>query len=72
MEKVTRKEIRWMVEIGEAVDITNTEIPTPKGHWEKVMWSKGKYGANGVMVRDSKTGKKYAVTARCSNLFALL
>lgn len=72
MKLVTRKEIKWLVEIGEAEDITTSEIPTPKGYWEKVMWSKGVNGANGVLVRDSKTGKKYAVTARSSNLFVLL
>lgn len=72
MQKARLKDIKRWVEIGAAVDVTHTEIPTPKGYWEKVMWSQGVNGANGVLVKDSETGKLYAVTARSSNLFQLL
>ena len=72
MIKVRQKDIKRLVEIGAAIDVTNTEVPTPKGYWEKVEWSQGVNGANGVVVMDSETGQLYAVTARSSNLFQLL
>lgn len=70
--KVTQKEIKRLVQIGAAIDVTNVEVPDPKGYFEKLMWSKGVYGANGVVVKDTGDGKLYAVTSRSSNLFMLL
>ena len=72
MAKVTQKEIKGLVQIGAAIDVTNVDVPAPKGHFEKLMWSKGVYGANGVVVKDTGDGKLYAVTSRSSNLFRLL
>lgn len=72
MKKVTQKEIKRLVQIGAAIDVTNVDVPAPKGHFEKLMWSKGVYGANGVVVKDTGDGKLYAVTSRSSNLFMLL
>ena len=72
MAKVTQKEIKRLVQIGAAIDVTNVDVPAPKGHFEKLMWSKGVYGANGVVVKDTGDGKLYAVTSRSSNLFMLL
>lgn len=72
MAKVTQKEIKRLVQIGAAIDVTNVNVPAPKGHFEKLMWSKGVYGANGVVVKDTGDGKLYAVTSRSSNLFMLL
>lgn len=72
MIKVTQKEIKRLVQIGTAIDVTNVEVPGPKGYFEKLMWSKGVYGANGVVVKDTGDGILYAVTNRSSNLFRLL
>lgn len=72
MTKVTQKEIKRIVQIGAAVDVTNIEVPNPKGYFEKLMWSQGGYGANGVVVKDTGDGTLYAVTSRSSNLFRLL
>ena len=72
MTKVTQKEIKRLVQIGAAIDVTNVDVPATKGHFEKLMWSKGVYGANGVVVKDTGDGKLYAVTSRSSNLFMLL
>ena len=70
--KVTQKEIKRLVQIGAAIDVTNVEVPDPKGYFEKLMWSKGAYGANGVVVKDTGDGTLYAVTSRSSNLFRLM
>lgn len=72
MRKVKQNEIRRLVEIGAATDVTRCDIPNPKGRFEVVMWSQGIYGANGVVVKDTGDGKLYAVTSRSSNLFQLL
>lgn len=72
MKKVTQNEIRRYVHTGAAIDVTNGEVPDPKGYFEKLLWSKGVYGANGVVVKDTGDGKLYAVTSRSSNLFRLL
>lgn len=72
MTKVTQKEIKRLVQIGAAIDVTNVDVPAPKGHFEKLMWSQGVYGANGVVVKDTGDGTLYAVTSRSSNLFMLL
>ena len=72
MIKVTQKEIKRLARIGAAIDVTNVEVPDPKGYFEKVMWSQGVYGANGVVVKDTGDGTLYAVTSRSSNLFRLL
>ena len=72
MTKVTQKEIKRLVKIGAAVDVTNVEVPNPKGYFEKLMWSQGVYGPNGVVVKDTGDGILYAVTNRSSNLFRLM
>ena len=71
MIKVTQKEIKRLVRIGAAIDVTNVDAPDPKGYFEKVMWSQGGYGANGVVVKDTGDGTLYAVTSRSSNMFRL-
>ena len=72
MTKVTQKEIKRLVKIGAAVDVTNVEVPNPKGYVENLMWSHGVYGANGVVVKDTGDGTLYAVTSRSSNMFRLM
>ena len=72
MVKVTQKEIKRLVQIGAAIDVTNVDVPDPKGYFENLMWSQGVYGANGVVAKDTGDGTLYAVTSRSSNLFRLL
>ena len=72
MKKVAQKEIKRLVQIGVAIDVTNVDVPVPKGYFEKLMWSQGAYGANGVVVKDTGDGTLYAVTNRSSALFRLL
>lgn len=67
-----QKELKDMVRYGEAEDITTLPEPEAKELYKKgletVGLSRGTYGLNGALLRDSD-GKKYAITARSSNLF---
>ena len=72
MKKVTQKEIKRLVQIGAATDVTNGDIPNPKGWFVTGMWSQGVNGANGVVVKDTGNGRLYAVTSSSSNLSLLL
>ena len=72
MMKTTLREIRAFVKDGRAVDITTApeaDIPTCK---TCIAYSVGTYGVNGCVVRDTNTGKLYAVTARTTNLFRVI
>ena len=67
--KTTRKEIKMMVAVGMAKDITNAEYETlPR--LENVALSFGVYGMNAGLFRDD-AGNFYAVLARNSLLFQL-
>ena len=67
-----QKELKDMVRYGEAEDITTISDAEAKELRKKgielVGVSRGTYGMNGALLRDND-GKKYAITARSSNLF---
>lgn len=67
-----QKELKDMVRYGEAEDITTISDVEAKELKKKgietVGISRGVYGMNGALLRDSE-GKKYVITARSSNLF---
>lgn len=67
-----QKELKDMVRYGEAEDITTISDAEAKELRKKgielVGVSRGTYGMNGALLRDNE-GKKYAITARSSNLF---
>lgn len=70
MKKLTQKEIKNLVELGAAVDITSEEGTLEKyRRLDPIAVSRGKYGMNGGLLKDSQTGKLYAITARSSALF---
>lgn len=73
--KVTKKEIKKIVESGKAMDITyisDIELKKLKENdLEMIAFSIGTYGINAALFED-KNGKKYAITARTSNLFGLI
>ena len=67
MRKYTQKEIKNLVLLGLAEDLTQAsheEIKSKIKHCEKVGYSSGIYGING-------SGQLYAITARNSNLFMI-
>ena len=73
--KVTKKEIKKMIESGKATDITHiSDIELKKlkeNDLRMIAFSIGIYGINAALFED-KNGNKYAITARTSNLFRLI
>lgn len=70
MKTMKQKEIKNLVKIGAAVDITNKE--TSEEIWrnmERIAVSRGIYGMNGGLLKDKRNGVLYAITARNSSLF---
>ena len=67
-----QKELKDMARFGQAEDITTISDAEAKELKKKgietVGISRGVYGMNGALLRDSE-GKKYVITARSSNLF---
>lgn len=73
MEKTTLKELRRLIAVGAAIDVTKwgyKEAATI-GKVEHVAYSRGVYGVNGLLVRGND-GKLYATTARTAATFVLL
>ena len=69
MTKYTLKELRRLVAIGAARDITSVNADNLlKSNYEKIGYSRGIYGINGGLIKDAD-GNFYAITARSSNLF---
>ena len=69
MEKMTQKELKRLVRVGAAKDITYSssrrDIPE---EYSQVGYSSGVYGCNGMLLR-GKSGKLYAVCARTSAIY---
>ena len=74
MRKYKLKELRELVRLGVAEDITNANeetITAVRRVGDKVGYSVGVYGLNGGLLQDTETGTLYAVLARNTNLFRL-
>ena len=72
MRKYTQREIKKLVSLGLAEDLTQAsheEIKSKIKHCEKVGYSSGIYGINGGIIQDIRSGQIYAFTARNSALF---
>ena len=77
MTRTTLKELRNMVSMHLAQDITNythEEITAFLRHRDidRIMYSFGTYGTNGALVRDRDSGELFAITARSATLFCVL
>ena len=70
MDRCKLKDIKTMVKLENAIDITTDEIPA--GAFETEAYSVGIYGVNGCVCIDKQTGQRYAVIGRSSNLFRLI
>lgn len=75
MKKVTLKQLKTYVATGAAADLTKKEFDeidalrdTERG-FDCIAYSVGINGCNGVLLKGSKSGKLYAVTARNTALF---
>lgn len=74
MRKYTQKALKMLVKDGVALDLTNY---SHENMWDfmkdkaldKVGYSSGIYGINGGLLKDTKTGTLYAITARNCALF---
>lgn len=64
MRKYTQRELKNLVAIGAAEDLTNAPAEKIPAYYEKIGYSAGIYGINGGLIQDPKTGKLYAITAR--------
>ena len=75
MRKYTRKELKNMVALGMAEDVTraNNEdyerIIKKEGFLSQIGYSSGVYGCDGMLLKGYKTGGYYAVTSRTSAIY---
>lgn len=70
MKTMKQKEIKNLVKLGAAVDITYEEGNLNRyRQLDPIAVSCGKYGMNGGLLKDYETGKLYAITARNAALF---
>lgn len=75
MCKYTQKELKNMVALGMAEDVTRAnnedyeKIIKREDYLSKVGYSSGVYGCNGMLLRGYKTGGYYAVTSRTLTIF---
>lgn len=74
MRRYTLSEIKKLVALGVAQNITTAPVPEVlaiSARCDNVGYSCGKYGINGGLLLDRASGEYYAVTARNSTLFRL-
>lgn len=70
MKTMKQKEIKNLVKLGVAIDITAEEGNLDRyRRLDPVAVSRGKYGMNGGLLKDCQTANLYAITARNSALF---
>lgn len=69
MKKYTQKELRNLVALGVAKDVTNAvEVGAIPEYYKQVGYSVGIYGCNGMLLQ-GESGQLYAVTARTSAIY---
>lgn len=69
MKKYTQKELRHLVALGVAKNVTNAvEVGAIPECYKKIGYSAGIYGCNGMLLQ-GESGQLYAVTARTSAIY---
>ena len=68
MEKTTQREIKRLIKLGAAIELTDTKT-VPAGRLTTVAMSYGVYGMNGAILKDDETGQLYAIPRRDGILF---
>lgn len=64
MKKYTTRQLKELVKIGAAIDVTDAISTTAIPEWyDKIGYSRGTNGINGLLMR-GKSGKLYAITSR--------
>lgn len=75
MRKYTQKELKNMVALGMAEDVTRAndddyeKIIKKESYLSQVGYSSGVYGCNGMLLRGYETGSYYSVTSRTSAIY---
>lgn len=69
MRKYTLRELRELVRLRMAQDITDSDPKSITEAVEKIGYSSGVYGLNGGLLQGRESGNYYAILARSSNLF---
>ena len=75
MKKYTQKELKNLVALGVAEDITHgdndtrRELEEKEGFYTQVGYSAGVYGCNGMLLKGHNTGTLYAITARTTAIY---
>ena len=75
MKKYTQKELKNLVALGVAEDITRGDnetrdaIISAEDYYIQIGYSTGIYGCNGMLLQGHKTGKLYAITARTTAIY---
>lgn len=75
MKKYTQKELRGLVELGAAVDISHAdnakrdELEQADGYLSTVGYSQGVHGCNGKLLKGRNSGRLYAIVGRTQALF---
>lgn len=75
MKRYTQKELKNLVTLGAAEDITRGDNKTRKaieaseGYYTQIGYSAGIYGCNGMLLQGHKTGKLYVITARTTAIY---
>ena len=70
MERYTQKQLRNLVKVGAAIDVTgaNSRGASPE-NYKQIGFSSGVYGCNGQLFRGLETGKLYAITSRTTAIY---
>ena len=75
MRKYTQRELKNLVVIGAAIDITSGDnetrrkIQESEGYYTQIGYSAGVYGCNGMLLKGAQTGALYAITSRTTAIF---
>ena len=68
MEKITQREIKRLIRLGAAIELTDTKR-VKHSELRTVAMSFGIYGMNGALFKHDKTGELYAIPRRSTLLF---
>lgn len=72
MKKYTTRQLKELVKIGAAIDVTDAISTTAIPEWyDKIGYSRGINGINGLLMR-GKSGKLYAITSRSTAIIIFL
>lgn len=75
MTRFTQRQLKDMVYYGSALDVTHATqsdyhaLKNEEGGFDRIGYSSGTYGCNGLLLRGWETGKLYAITKRTTAIY---